>query len=153
MIDPVVRVAISADACALRGLEQTARSSVADTRGGNRWLDEHPPIGDGWAVAIAERTVFVGTIAVDGDDVPIAYLVVDLHHDPMAIAHVDQVFVEADARELGFGDEMLAAAIAWGRQQGAELIEGHALPGDRNIKNLYERAGITARLITVSKRL
>lgn len=153
MIDPVVRLAVSADAGVLRGLEQTARKSVADTRGGNRWLDEHPLIGDGWSTAIEDRTVFVGTIAVDGDDVPIAYLVVDLRNDPMAIAHVDQVFVEADARELGFGDEMLAAAVEWGRRRGAELIEGHALPGDRNIKNLYERAGITARLITVSKRL
>jgi hypothetical protein len=63
------------------------------------------------------------------------------------------VWVEPDARELGFGDEMLAAAMAWGRDGGAELVEGHALPGDRNLKNLYERAGVTARLITVSRRL
>ena len=32
-------------------------------------------------------------------------------------------------------------------------LEGEALPGDRETKNLYERAGITARLITVSKSL
>jgi GNAT superfamily N-acetyltransferase len=71
----------------------------------------------------------------------------------MPIVRVDQVWLEPDARELGFGDELLATAIAWGRERGAELVEGEALPGDRNIKNLYERAGITARLITVSRRL
>ena len=123
------------------------------TRGGNRWLDEHPEVGAYWASATLERGVFVGTIPADGVDVPVGYLVADLRNDPMRIVHVDQVYVEPDARELGFGDEMLAAAIRWGREAGAELVEGHALPGDRNIKNLYERAGVTARLITVSRRL
>ena len=153
MIDPTVRRAVADDAEALRGLEQAARAGVADTRGGNRWLDEHPMIGDGWPAAIDGRAVFVGTIPVDDVSVPIAYLIVDLRHGPMAIAHVDQVFVEPEARELGFGDALLAAAIDWGRERGAEVIEGHALPGDRNIKNLYERAGVTARLITTSRRL
>jgi len=32
-------------------------------------------------------------------------------------------------------------------------IEGEALPGDRETKNLYERARITARLIVVSSEL
>ena len=33
------------------------------------------------------------------------------------------------------------------------VVEGTALPGDRDTKNLYERAGITARKIIVSTRL
>ncbi len=80
-------------------------------------------------------------------------LVADLIADPMPVARIDQVFVDADARELGFGDALVAAAMDWGREVGAELIEAETLPGDRNLKNLYERAGVTARLITVSKRL
>ena len=32
---------------------------------------------------------------------------------------------------------------------GAELIEAETLPGDRNLKNLYERAGRHRPLITV----
>lgn len=153
MIDPTVRRAVPDDAGALRDLELAAREALVDTRGGNRWLDEHPEIGSGWTSAVAERAVFVGGIAVDDVDVPIGYLVADLVDAPMRIVHVDQVWVDPDARELGFGDEMLAAAIAWGRESDAEIVEGHALPGDRNLKNLYERAGITARLITVSRRL
>lgn len=153
MIDPTVRRAAPADSSALQALERSARAGLVDTRGGNRWLEEHPQIGGAWLAVITDRVVFVGTIAVQDGDVPIAYLIVGIRDDPMPIAHVDQVFVEPDARELGFGDALLAAAMEWGRGHGAQLIEGHALPGDRNIKNLYERAAITARLITVSKPL
>jgi GNAT superfamily N-acetyltransferase len=71
----------------------------------------------------------------------------------MPVARIDQVYVAEEARELGFGDALVAAAMDWAREQGAELIEAETLPGDRNLKNLYERAGVTARLITVSKRL
>ena len=64
-----------------------------------------------------------------------------------------QVYVEPQAREVGFGDWLLEAALAEARTQGCIVIEGYALPGDRATKNLYERAGITARKITVSKAL
>ena len=153
MIDPTVRRALSVDAAALHDLERAARLALVDTRGGNRWLDEHPEVGAGWAHAVSDRAVFVAVIPVDNVEVPVGYLVADVVDAPMRIVRVDQVWVEPDARELGFGDEMLASAIAWGCDGGAELVEGHALPGDRNIKNLYERAGVTARLITVSRRL
>ena len=69
------------------------------------------------------------------------------------VARVDQVYVTPDARELGFGDALLEAATAAAVAAGADVLEGQALPGDRDTKNLYERAGITARLITVSRRL
>jgi GNAT superfamily N-acetyltransferase len=69
------------------------------------------------------------------------------------IAVVNDVYVTPQARELGFGDELLAAAIDRARASGCELLEGSSLPGDRDTKNLYERAGIKARLITVSTAL
>jgi GNAT superfamily N-acetyltransferase len=153
MIDPTVRRAVTNDASALCGLERAARGSLADTRGGSRWLDEHPAVGDGWGRAVGDRGVFIALVPVDEVEVPVGFLAADLVDAPMTIVRVDQVWVEPDARELGFGDALLAAAIAWGRDGGAELVEGQALPGDRNIKNLYERAGVTARLITVSRRL
>ena len=69
------------------------------------------------------------------------------------VARVDQVYVTPEAREVGFGDALLAAAADEALGAGASVLEGEALPGDRETKNLYERAGITARLITVSRRL
>ncbi len=61
--------------------------------------------------------------------------------------------VTPEARELGFGDELLAAAIGWLRERDAVAVESWALPGDRDTKNLFERAGVTARKLIVSKRL
>ena len=132
-------------------LEAEARAALVDARGGRRWLEEHPVVGTSWPTAVATRDVFVAVLDV-GDDGPldVGYLVLDVDG---AIARVDQVYVTADARELGFGDALLEAATEAATAAGAEVLEGQALPGDRDTKNLYERAGITARLITVSRRL
>ena len=151
MIDPVVRRAVSDDAGSLAFLEDEARAGLVDTRGGNRWLEEHPRIAPDWARAVTDRSVFVAVLAFPGDP-PVAagYLVLDVDGE---IARVDQVYVTPGARELGFGDALLELATEVARAAGVVVLEGQALPGDRNTKNLYERAGITARLITVSTRL
>jgi len=151
MIDPVVRRAVSDDAGSLAFLEAEARASLVDTRGGNRWLEEHPTIAPDWAPAVDERDVFVAVLAFAGDpEVVVGYLVLDIDG---AIARVDQVYVTPGARDLGFGDALLELATEVARSAQVAVLEGQALPGDRNTKNLYERAGITARLITVSTRL
>jgi GNAT superfamily N-acetyltransferase len=147
MIDPIVRAATDDDHLALQALELEARAALVGQRGGDRWLVEHPLIGDDWRARCDEVDVFVGTI----DDVVIGYLVAELGAD--AIVRIDQVWVTPEARELGFGDELLAAAITSASTRGAVAVEGQALPGDRHTKNLYERAGIVARLITTFRPL
>ena len=151
MIDPVVRRAVADDAGSLAVLEGEARAALVDTRGGNRWLEEHPTIAPRWAETVAARDVFVAVLAFSGDpEVVVGYLILDVDGP---IARVDQVYVTTEARELGFGDALLELATEVARAAGVVVLEGQALPGDRNTKNLYERAGITARLITVSTRL
>ena len=145
MIDPVVRAATQNDEHQLRELELEARAALVDQRGGDRWLIEHPLVGDAWVHRWVDA--FVGVI----DDVVVAYIVAQLGDD--AIVRIDQVWVTPAARELGFGDELLATAIESARRRGAVGVEGQALPGDRQTKNLYERAGIVARLITTVRRL
>ncbi len=147
MIDPVVRAATADDRDSLRALELEARGALIGQRGGDRWLDEHPLIGERWPDRCVDADVFVGTI----DDVVIAYIVAELGDDD--IVRIDQVWVTPQARELGFGDELLATVIEEARERGAVAVEGQALPGDRHTKNLYERAGIVARLITTFRRL
>jgi len=127
-------------------LEREARAAAADVRGGARWIEEHPPVGEAWRTRCATSTVLVAHI----EAMLVGYLVLDIDG---GVARVDQVWVTPQARELGFGDELLAEAMRRGRDAGARLIEGAALPGDRMTKNLYERAGIVARLIITSKQL
>ena len=136
------------DAEAIAYLERAARTALHDQRGGRAHLAERPSVGD-WTQLLtrSDRAVWVATI----DDVVVAYLELGLHDS--GIAEVMQVYVEPAARELGCGELMLAAAMQHARAAGCCVIEGSALPGDRETKNLYERAGIVARRIILSRPL
>jgi GNAT superfamily N-acetyltransferase len=123
-------------------LEAEARAALEPVRGGAARLAELAPAD--WADAVGRA--WVGTI----DDVVLGYLEVVFRG---ATAEVRQVYVDPGAREVGLGDELLATAMAAARVAGCTALEGTALPGDRETKNLYERAGVVARLIVVSKRL
>ena len=143
-MDQVVCAFVDADAPQVAALESEARTALVEQRGGPAHLAERPAVGD-WAALThaAGQYVWVATI----DDVVVGYLQMQIIG---TAAEVMQVFVHPEAREVGFGDWLLEAALAEARSQGCTALEGTALPGDRQTKNLYERAGIKARKITVS---
>lgn len=143
MIDPDVRSATSLDAEQLEWLESESRSALVGQRGGDRWLETHPPRRDRWLESVDRDVAWVAHIG----EVLVGYLALVVSD---GLATVDDVYVTPQARELGFGDALLAAAIDHAKTVGCSLLEGSSLPGDRDTKNLYERAGIKARLITVS---
>jgi GNAT superfamily N-acetyltransferase len=144
VIDPDVRIAVDEDLPELARLAAEARQALVDQRGGVRWLATHAE--HAWADLIAEQRVLIGAI----DAVPTSYLVIDPAGE---VATIIDVYVTPEARLVGFGDALVELAIERARAFGCAWIEGEALPGDRDTKNLYERAGITARLIVVSRRL
>jgi GNAT superfamily N-acetyltransferase len=146
-MDEVVRRAEPADAAQLSQLEVEARHHLIEQRGGAALLAEQPPVGD-WVAAVQDNGRWIGVGELDG--FVIGYLELAFEGE---IANVRQVYVEPEARELGFGDGLLAAARRQAQGHGCSALEGFALPGDRDTKNLYERAGITARKIIVSTRL
>lgn len=148
MIDPLVRPADAGDGAQLRELEDEARDALAGRRGADRWLTTHPARGHAWVAALESGSVRVWVAHIDS--VVVGYLALVTTGD---VAVIDDVYVTPMARELGFGDALLAAALDGARRTGARLLEGSSLPGDRDTKNLYERAGIKARLITVSVEL
>ncbi|MEO1056293.1 MAG: GNAT family N-acetyltransferase [Actinomycetota bacterium] len=154
MIDPHVVVVDPADTHLIEqlpALERAARAALIDQRGGGPWLVEHPEVADRWRQRAAEADVLAAMI----DDVVVGYMVAidDAPDGVEPILRIDQVWVTPEARELGFGDELLALAMERGRARGMAAVEGQALPGDRHTKNLYERAGIVARLITTYRPL
>lgn len=151
MIDPEVRPIDATDADDLAQIELLqvdARSALIGQRGGDRWLVEHPEVVD-WAERIA--TPGVDILVAHIGPVVVGYLVAVLADD--AIVRIDQVWVDPLARENGFGDHLLELAISRAVERGAVAVEGQSLPGDRHTKNLYERAGIVARLITTYRTL
>lgn len=146
-MNEVVRRAEPADAAQLAELEAAARHSLIDQRGGAALLAEQPAVGD-WVVAIDDHSRWVGVAELDG--FVVGYLELAVTGD---VAVVRQVYVQPEARAIGFGDSLLEAAFDEARRHGCSALEGFALPGDRETKNLYERAGVTARKIIVSTRL
>jgi len=151
VIDPDVRPVDSDsgdDLAQLLLLEREARAALVGERGGDRWLIEHPEVGVEWANRC--RADGVDVLVAHIGDVVVGYLVGLLGDD--RIIRVDQVWVTPLARENGFGDALLAVLIERAKANGAEAVQGESLPGDRHTKNLYERAGIVARLITTYRK-
>lgn len=148
-MDPIVRQAAVSDADELDRLQAIARDGMRDVRGGALRLAECEPVLN-WPNLLSDDAcvVLVGTL----DDAVVSYMVMQLSRtrDRGTITHA---YVEADARELGLGDTLVEFAIAAVREAGLSGIEAVALPGDRETKNMYERAGLTARKLTVYKSL
>lgn len=155
MLAEVVRLAAAGDAPELAQLEIAARAGLVGVRGGDALLAEQPAVGE-WVHVIdgADQIVVVGTIDAGEGEAVIGYVQAGLVDGALGrTVRVLQAYVDPEARELGFGSDMLDAVIEEAQRRGAVVVEGTALPGDRDTKNLYERAGITARKITVAKRL
>jgi GNAT superfamily N-acetyltransferase len=147
VFDPTVRRGSGADVDQVELLEAEARARLIDQRGGERWLATHPARRTAeWVAALESGSVHIAEL----DRVVVGYLVLDTATD---VARIEEVYVTPGAREVGFGDGLLESAVEAARASGCKVIEGEALPGDRDTKNLYERAGITARLIVVSTPL
>lgn len=146
-VDVIVRPATEIDGEECVAIDEMARIALAEQRGGAAWLAEHVPLCD-------LRSWWSHSFVAEIDGVIVGFLVGRVDDGVRGrILVVDRVFVLVEARELGCGDDLLAAAMARAIDQGCTYVEAVALPGDRDTKNLYERAGVTARAITVSKRL
>ena len=69
------------------------------------------------------------------------------------VAMIRRVFVSPNARELGAGATLIDELRLRAKLQGCTRIDAYALPGDRLTKNLFERAGMKARLLIASSDL
>ena len=142
------RSATQQDLDVLIVLESEARSSLTDFRGGDRLALAAPEIGQNWSATLIDESVYV---LVGGIDlVVMGFMLVRITN---RLPTVEQVFVTRDVRNLGVGDALVAQALAWAKQNNFVALDALALPGDRETKNLYERSGLVARLITVTKKL
>ena len=121
--------------------------------GRRRWLEEHPEIGRALGhEAVPTRVVFVAELASPTTPVlVVGYLVLDVAGE---VARVDQVYVTPEARELGFGDALLEAATDAARcRRAPPCSRARPCPATARRRTSTSGPGITARLITVSRRL
>ncbi|MFM8504262.1 MAG: N-acetyltransferase family protein [Acidimicrobiaceae bacterium] len=146
------RRASESDCEVLESLESEARANLDHFRGGIRLGDEFELVGKRWANVIADKSI--NTFVAGVDKTVMGYLVAKLSQTKSGkIATIEQVFVTKDARNVGIGDALVSATIAWAKAESLVALDGFALPGDRETKNLFERSGLVARLITVTTDL
>lgn len=153
----VVRPSTSADVDELTAMAADARAAVRDERGGVALLRDLGLAGDGVLDGELGRgsrdsgsMVWVAAL----DDVPIGYLEARLDDEgDERVVVVRQLWVAPGAREVGAGEGLIGAALAWAIAEDADAIDAFALPGARATKNLFERSGLTARLVTLRRTL
>lgn len=139
---PNVRLAGPDDDDVCRRLESECRSESAGVRGAEAFFAEHDVpqrSGSGFTEIAEVEGVAVGFAAVSISVVA-----------GRTVATIDRIYVTKPARRVGIGDALIAGVRRTARDRGCIRIDAYALPGDRDTKNLYERNGLTARLITAS---
>lgn len=66
---------------------------------------------------------------------------------------IELLHVHEDGRGVGVGDALVLALMSELRARSAQSLTGAAQPGDRSLKNLFERHGLVARTILVGREL
>jgi GNAT superfamily N-acetyltransferase len=102
-------------------------------------------------VADPVTCVLVGT--VDGVVLGYGVATTETLRDGGRLGVVTDLYTEPGARELGLGEAMMEALVAWCREQGCFGVDSLALPGDRHTKNFFESFGLVARAIVVHRSL
>ena len=87
------------------------------------------------------------------EHVIVGYAIAMLDVSDETVASLSDIYTTPDARDIGVGEILLESALAWAIAHEATAIDAQTLPGARESKNLFERFGLTARLLTVRREL
>lgn len=142
----VTRVARGNDVATCHEMEAEARAESREARGAKEFFASHPEA----VLQPPQGTTVVAVVG--GHGVGFTTLLFSTG-DCERHAVVTRMFVTAAARQVGVGDALVAAARAAASEHGCAWLDALALPGDRATKNLYERNGLSARLLIASTRL
>jgi GNAT superfamily N-acetyltransferase len=151
----IARPADEGDVQDLAQLLVEAEAEMSPQRGGAALLASHERATSATDTVLAalnddDTMVWCGV----WEGVVVGYSIARSSHEGDAmIVTITDLYTTPQARDVGIGEVLLETAIAWAIGIDAVAIDAHALPGARESKNLYERLGLTARLITVRRDL
>jgi ribosomal protein S18 acetylase RimI-like enzyme len=150
------RPASSADLARLSELARAAIAELRPTKGGEVWARREAraePVEVSLKADLENPNacVLAGTI----DEVVVGYAVAVIEdlHDGSPLARVSDLYAEPEAREVGIGEELLNAVIAWATERRCVGVDSLVLPGNRETKNFFESFGLVARAIVVHRPL
>jgi len=146
------RVATEADLARVCDLARLLRAQLLEERGGPLWSvrEARPePLELAFAALIkgADATVLVGTL----DEHVVAYGVAEVEalRDDSRLGVISEIYVQPEARGVGVGELLVTALVEYCTDAGCLGVDATALPGDRQAKNFFERAGFSARLLVM----
>jgi len=92
------------------------------------------------------------------DEGPVGLLTAHLYapapaYRPVSLVHVDDLYVAPEARGMGVGRAMLAAASEWGRGLGATRLQAGVLAVNADARTFWDRAGASDFSVTVTVEL
>jgi ribosomal protein S18 acetylase RimI-like enzyme len=150
------REATGADIDRLVELALQLRDELRVMRGGSLWEVRESrvqPVAHMFKTLLArdDAVVLVGTI----DDVVVGYGTFELEElsDGRLLGVIGDLYVEPEARAVGVGEAMADVLVGRAVAAGCAGIDAFALPGQRQAKNFFERAGFTARALLMHKPL
>jgi GNAT superfamily N-acetyltransferase len=144
------RRAVASDIGALSELWERAVTELDGQRGGPLLAGTlaRPDIHGELSSALHgdDRLLVVGLI----DDVAVGLAsVVCVTDRREPVGHLELVYVEPDARQVGVGEAMVNLVLEWCRARGCVGIDAPALPGNRAAKAFFEAHGFLARLLVM----
>jgi GNAT superfamily N-acetyltransferase len=157
-----VRPAGPDDLARCGSLVAAAREEAAGQRGGPQLLagcdrtgalpTAEPDLA-AWLSERGGRVLFVGTFEGAVVGVGAGHVEPGRGPDDDPLGVVDCCYVEAGARGVGVGSALAGELVRWFTDRGCAGVDAAALPGDRSTKQLYESAGLSARLLILHRRL
>ena len=145
-----VRSATAADATALSDLEHEARLEIIAFRGHEILLNEIELIDSLWVATVTNNSNLVLVAETSGQVVGFAKGDIGAVNSSCVVSHI---YVDQMARQIGIGAGLIVEIARIAKSRGCATLDALALPGDRKMKNLYERVGMPARLLIASKTL
>jgi GNAT superfamily N-acetyltransferase len=154
--DEACRPATEADLPRLAELVAAAIEELRAGKGGEVWARSaarQAPFEPELARQVADPVTCVLVGTVDGVVLGYGVATTETLRDGGRLGVVTDLYTEPGARELGLGEAMMEALVAWCREQGCFGVDSLALPGDRHTKNFFESFGLVARAIVVHRSL
>lgn len=132
------------------------RAELREMRGGALWETREArmrPVADALTALLARGDACVAVGTIDGVVVGYGTAEVELLRDATKLGIIGDLYVEEGARAVGVGEELATLLVDFCTRAGCMGVDAFALPGHRQAKNFFERAGFTARALVMHKAL
>jgi ribosomal protein S18 acetylase RimI-like enzyme len=150
------RAAVPADIPVVAELARALRAEMREQRGGALWETREAraaPHAEALAALLGRDDASVVVGMIDGAIVGFGTVEIESLRDGSHLGVIGDLYVEPEARAVGVGESIAEEMIAFCREAQCIGIDAVALPGAREAKNFFERAGFTARALVMHHKL